>query len=104
MVCQTQDKRFLFLNFSVLKFSRPSFLHARIGLSLKTGLITALWELLVHVVEDVLLHGCADGRLLDTYEEVAPSLESDQPRTRNGGSSELSIVVELQCIVCGMEY
>ena len=53
------------------------------------------WGLLAHGVDDVLLHGRADGRLLDTDEKVAPSLEMDQPCTRNGGSSELGIVVEL---------
>lgn len=70
----------------------------------KTVLITALWELLAHVVEDVLLHDRADGRLLDNHEEVAPFLEADQPCTRNGGSSKFGIVVDLQCVVCGMEY
>ncbi len=41
-------------------------------------------------------------RMVDcsTHEEVAPSIETDQPCTRNGGRSELGIVVELQCVVC----
>ena len=56
------------------------------------------------MVEDVLLHDCADGRLLDSHEKVAPSLETDQSCTRNRGSSELGIVIKLQCVVCGMEY
>jgi hypothetical protein len=62
------------------------------------------WELLAYVVEDVLLYGGPDSRLLDNHEEVAPSPETDQLCTRNGGGGKLSIVVELQRIVCGMEY
>ncbi len=50
------------------------------------------------------LYGRADRCLLDGHEEVAPSLETRQPCTRNGGSSELGIVVGLQRVVRGMEY
>ncbi len=48
-----------------------------------------------NVVEDVITHGLPDGCLLHTYEEVASSLKTDQPRIRNGGRSEFGIVVEL---------
>ena len=56
------------------------------------------------MVQDMLLHGRADGRLLDTHEKVAPSLETDQPGPWDGGGRELGIVVELQSVVCGVEY
>jgi hypothetical protein len=52
-------------------------------------------ELLAYVVENVLLHGRPDSRLLDNYEEMATSPETDQLCTRNGGGGKLSIVVEL---------
>ncbi len=55
------------------------------------------------MVEDVLLHDRADGRLLDAYEKMAPSLETEQLCPRNGGSRELGIVKELQGVVGGME-
>jgi hypothetical protein len=63
-----------------------------------------LCELLAYVVEDVLLRLALDGRLLHRQKKMAPSLETDQLCTRNGGRSELCIVVELQCVICGMEY
>ncbi len=62
-----------------------------------------LREQLARVIKDVLLHGGADGRLLNNHEEMAPSLETDQSCARNGGSSELGIVVNLECVVCGMQ-
>jgi hypothetical protein len=55
------------------------------------------------VIQDVFLHGCADYCLLDGHEEMAPSLETHQPCTRNRGSSELGIVVGLQRVVRGMQ-
>ena len=48
-----------------------------------------------NAVEDVITHGPPDGCLLHTYEEVASSLKTDQPRIRNGGRSEFGILVEL---------
>lgn len=60
-------------------------------------------ELRAQVVADMLLHDRADGRLLDTHEEVAPTLETEQPGTQNGGSGELGIVVKLEAVVGGME-
>ena len=33
-----------------------------------------------------------------------PTLETDEPRPWNGRGSKLGVVVELQCVICGMEY
>lgn len=54
--------------------------------------------------QDVPLRLPLDCRFFDCQEKMAPSREADQLCTGNVGRSELCIVVELQCIVCGMEY
>lgn len=55
------------------------------------------------MADDVILQYHAYGSLFDADDEVPPSIERDQPRTRNSGRSKQSVVVKLQGVVCGME-
>ncbi len=62
------------------------------------------YQSLARVIDHLLLRHRTDGRLLDSDDQMPSALEANQLCARTTGSGVLSVSVELQPIVGGMEY